>query len=498
MNVEPLMKFLNERRIHEKQEKMLKRKFNLMSKTAIGKEIGINRHAKIDDLPLTSYPLYRKFFNNPIQEAFMYPLKYYTKALTTGSMANPKWYLNPLPMEIDSAVANLSSIMTVLHDGERYRIEEGYTIYANLGPPPFQGGISWNRMIKSKPSISKIISLFKFYEPSRIFELSKILKLSKKLNFLPPDQGAPYLEKVEIFIKNYKKIDVALMVIGTFLNLVHPRVNEPIPLKAFATLDPSGDFYREEIKEITGVYPSTVYGSTETGTCGIPSPEHTMGLFFDWRTAYYEFLPEKNFCSTDIRKKFESKVIPLDEVKVGKKYQLIITNLQSELTRYIMPDVFQCISKGDNLLGIDFPIFKYHTRAFNQISLHNFTIIDERTILSALKAADLKINDFTARLEVADGMDYLALYIEPIKKYKKSALLSAIHRSLCDVDKGYSEISKYQKYTPLRITILPRGTFSEFLKKKIGMARVIRINMNSEDSELLSKIKESRERNVRI
>ena len=423
MNVEPLMKFLHERRIHEKQEKMLNRKFKLMSKTVIGKDIGINKHAKIENLPLTSYPLYSKFFNNPTQEAFMYPLKYYTKALTTGSMGEPKWYLNPLPLEIDSAVANLSSIMAVLHNGEKYCIKEGYTTYANLGPPPFQGGLSWNRMIKSKPSISKIFSLFKFYEPYRILELSKILKLSKKLNFLPLDQGAPYLEKVETFIKNYKKIDIALMVVGTFLNLVHPRIKEAIPLKAFATLDPSGDFYREEIKEITGVYPSTVYGSTETGTCGIPSPEHPMGLFFDWRTVYCEFLPENNFYTTDIHKKFESQAIPLDEVEVGKKYQLIVTNLKSELTRYVMPDIFQCISKGDNLLGIDFPIFKYHMRAFNQISLHNFAIIDERAISSALKIADVKINDFTARKEVSDGLDHLALYIEPIEKYKKSELL---------------------------------------------------------------------------
>ena len=48
MNVEPLMKFLHERRIHEKQEKMLNRKFKLMSKTVIGKEIGINKHTKIN------------------------------------------------------------------------------------------------------------------------------------------------------------------------------------------------------------------------------------------------------------------------------------------------------------------------------------------------------------------------------------------------------------------------------------------------------------------
>jgi len=482
------MRFLHERRVHEKQEKMLRKKFGLLSKTAIGEEIGVDKETKIEDLPLTSYPLYGKFFQNPTQEAFMYPLKYYTKALTTGSMGKAKWYLNPLPLEINSAVASLCSAIALSRDEGKYRIEEGYTMYGNLAPPPFYAAATWNRMVKAKPSISKILTVFRFYEFSRIPELLKIFSLSTKFNFLPLDQGAPYQEKVDAFIKNYEKIDIALMPLGTFLSLVYPRIGKPIPLKAFVTMDSSADQFRDKIKEITGVYPSTVYGSTETGTCGIPSPEHSMGIFFDWRTVYCEFLPEEKFVSTDIRKKFESEVTPLDQVKVGRKYQLVVTSLQSELTRYVMPDIFECISKGDNLLGIDFPIFKYHMRAFKQISLHNFTIIDEKTILSALKAADIEINDFTARLEVIDGMEHLAICVEPGGEYSESELLTKVHKSLCNIDKGYLELSTYQKYTPLRTTILPQGTFTEFLNRKAGMPRVIRIEMKREDFDLVLSI----------
>lgn len=494
MNVKPMMKFLHEKAIPEKQEKMLKKKFSLLSKTAIGKEIGVNKETKIVNLPLTSYPLYSQFFNNPTQEAFMYPLKYYTKALTTGSMGKAKWYLNPLPHEIDVVAGYLASMAAVSHDGEKYCLREGYTIYANLAPPPYYAGVGWNRMVRARPNVLRFLTLFKFYEPSRILELSKTFRLFKKLNFLPVDQAAPYQDKVDIFIKNFKRIDMAMMPVGTFLNLVYPRIKGPIPLKAFATQDTSADFYKDQIKEITGVYPSTIYGATETGACGIPSPEHSMGIFFDWRTVYCEFLPEKKFISTNIQKKFESEAIPLDEVKVGQKYQLVVTTLHSELTRYVMPDVFECISKEDNILGISFPIFKYYMRAFKQISLHNFTIIDEKTILSALKDADIEVRDFTARLEVVDGMDYLAIYIEPRKEYAKSEVLTKIHESLCEIDKGYLELSAYQKYSPLKITLLPEGTFSEFLKRKVGMPHLIRIEMKAEDFGLILSIAEEYER----
>ena len=485
MNVQPLMSFLHEEKIPEKQEKMLKKKFSLLSKTAIGKEIGANEGTKIGDLPLTSYSLYSKFFQNPTQEAFMYPLKYYGKALTTGSMGKAKWYLNPLPLEVNMAAANLATIIALSHDGEKYCVNEGYTVYANLAPPPYYAGTGWNRMIKANPSILKLLTLFRFYEPPRILELAKITRLFKKLNFLPTDQAAPYEEKVNVFIKNFKKIDIAMMTVGTLLNLVYPEIKEPISLKAFVTQDTSADFFRDKIKEITGVYPSTIYGSTETGTCGIPSPEHSMGIFFDWRTVYCEFLPENNFYSIDIYKKFDSEVIPLDDVKVGRKYQLVVTNLQSELTRYVMPDVFECISKQDNILGIDFPIFKYHMRAFKQISLHNFTIIDEKTILSAFKTADIQINDFTARLEVIDGMEHLAIYMEPGRTYEENEVLTRVDKSLRDIDKGYSELSTYQNYIPLKITLLPEGTFSDFLKRKTGMSHLMRINMKSEDFALI-------------
>jgi len=488
MNVEPLMKFLYEKRIPEKQEEMLKKKFRLLSRTAIGKEIGVKEETKVGDLPLTSYPLYSRFFENPTQEAFMYALRYYTESLTTGSMGKAKWYLNPIPLEVNMAAANLAAILALSSDGEKYCIREGYAIYANIAPPPYYAGVGWNRMVRAKPSIMKLLTLLKFYEPSRILELSRMTRLFKKFHFLPLDQGVPYQEKVDIFISNFKRIDIAMMTVGTLLNLVYPRIGQPIPLKAFVTQDTSADFFRDKIKEITGVYPSTIYGSTETGTCGIPSPEHSMGIFFDWRTTYCEFLPEDRFISSDIQKKFEPEVIPLDEVEVGRKYQLVATTFHSELTRYVMPDVFECISKGDNKLRIDFPIFKYYMRAFKQISLHNFTIIDERTILSAVKAADIEMNNFTARLEVIDGMDHLALYLEPGERYGENELLTKIHRSLCDIDKGYLELSAYQKYIPLRVILLPEGTFSEFMKRKVGMPHLVRVETKKEDLDLLLSI----------
>jgi hypothetical protein len=154
-------------------------------------------------------------------------------------------------------------------------------------------------------------------------------------------------------------IDIAYMVVSTLLDEIYPRINKPFKLKGFSTQDRLAVVFKEEIKRITGSYPKMVYGATEIGVPTVPSIEYPGGFIFDWRVLYCEFIPEEKAISTD-KPKIEEKIetVPMEEVQVGKRYQLIVTPFKYELTRY-MPDILECVGKGDNILNTDLHVFQF-------------------------------------------------------------------------------------------------------------------------------------------
>jgi hypothetical protein len=67
---------------------------------------------------------------------------------------------------------------------------------------------------------------------------------------------------------------------------------------------------------------------------------------------YPEFIPEKDKIETTISKNAEPpEVLSMCDAKVGSIYQLVATPLMNDLTRYVMPDTFECIDDGDDVLG---------------------------------------------------------------------------------------------------------------------------------------------------
>ena len=98
--VKPLLiynstRFLKEKNINGKLENNLKKKLDRLQKCSIGRELGLEPGKKIDDLPLTGYSFYQRFYNDPHEGDFMYPLKDYFKTMTSGTMSKPKVYLTP-------------------------------------------------------------------------------------------------------------------------------------------------------------------------------------------------------------------------------------------------------------------------------------------------------------------------------------------------------------------------------------------------------------------
>jgi len=445
-----------QKRADEKANKHLKRLRN----KGIGRALGIEASTKIQELPLTSYEFYKPFFENPNPGDFMYPLEEYVRVYTSGTMGKPKTFLLPKKgLWRNIQATGMTMLFLSTHNGERIEYEVGDVIYQNTPGGQFLASFYYDLYEKKDPG----------------------------WNVQVPDSNLSFQEKVDYFVEHYEEIDTAYMMVTTFLDQIYPRINKPIYLKGFMTQDRSAYVLKDKIKELTGNYPKTLYGSTETMFISLPSIEYPGCFFFDWRVVYPEFIPEKDAIGEPPAKSEPTRsILKYDQVEVGKVYQLVATPFENDLVRYVMPDLMECIALGDNILGSPMPVFKYYARADNLLVLHNFTRINEDELLEVLRRADIPFVDFTAVRELHGSREYMNLYIELREEMDLEEVLERVNQELIEYDKDWRDLNQMVGYKPIKVTLLERGSFKRYLQKRGGLPKVNRINMRKEHLELLT------------
>jgi len=434
----------------EKQYRMLCTKFKKMQKTDIGRKLGISKGVKLQNLPITEYSFYQPFYVNPSPTAFMYPLEDYIRVKTSGTAGKEKWFLLPRKKILEAFKETvIPFIFAGFHDGKRIALEYGDNVYINFGPAPFISGI---------------------------LVIMGSTKIKPPFNFVP-DVNLPYKDKIQYFILNYKEIDAAMVPVSTLISQIMPAIRTPIKLKGLLVPDtPALGTYLDEIQDFTGVTPRTAYGSVETGPCTLPSVQHLMGFMFDLRRGVFEFLPATG------KEAKKEKTVAINEVNVGETYRLLYTDFYSEITRYDTKDSFECIAKGDQILGTEFPVFKFLGRLDRTISLLNFTRISEDELVSAFKAAEVPIIDFTTKVESEKGMEYILIYVEQRGGMQPAEIKKRLHERLLEVDRDYRNLVEFFNYIPIRVRNVPNEAFAEYLKGKSGtLPKVERIDMKEKE-----------------
>ncbi len=455
--------FLREPNVQEKQDHLVRKKLKMLEPSNLGKALGVSGSGKVSELPITGYDFYVPFYKNPKEGDFMYPLNEYVKTQTSGTMGKPKIYMAPqVGFKENLKRTALTLLFICTHDGEKMRLEIGDTIYANMPGGSFLSAFMGDSFKKNQ-SLLKLI-------PENSNQMS-------------------FEEKVQYFINNHEKIDIAYMTVTSFLDDIVPKVKDELYLKGFFTQDMSAGPLKEEIKKASGNYPKTIYGSTESMLCGLPSLQYPGAFFMDWRVIYPEFVKEDEAIEHDIDKLDETpELIPLMDVKKGERYQIIATPLFNDITRYSMPDLLECISNGDDLLSTDLPIFKYYTRSDRLMVLHNFTRISEEEMITIMKNAGLPLVDFTARKELEGAREYMHVYLELSNEMSQEEAYTKLNEALVEFDKDWRDLSNFMKFKPLKLTLLPKGSFHKFFNAKEGMARIARISMRDEQFKLLMQV----------
>jgi len=450
-----IISFLYEESTGEKQEKLLAEKVKKLSQTKIGKELGVKETSSIQELPLTSYPFYKKFFENPSEDAFLYPLNQYIQVITSGTVGKSKPYLVYRGFYGDQAMVEtlVSTMILSTHDGEKINFRPGDVCYVNVAPAPYGAGVGLELLKRLGGSLFKMV---------------------------PEDFNLPFHAKVEYFIKNYEKIDLAYMPVATLLDTIYPRIGKPFKLKGYVSQDRAADPLKNKIKEITGVFPTSLYASTETGLAAVPSVEYPTGFIFSWKIMYVEFIPEENALTEEFEKVENVETVSLQKVEPGKRYQPVVTPFKWDLTRYVMPDLLECVSKNDKILNVSLPVFKFYARADKIISLQNFTRISENELLTALEKAKVPFIDFTVRVEIHGTKEYLVMYIEPSQSVDIDEIQKNIHKELYETDNDYRSLTDFLKYVPLKVQLLPQGAFKRYLERRGGIPKIERIGMRED------------------
>jgi hypothetical protein len=370
----------------------------------------------------------------------MYPLEDYIRARTSGTAGKEKWLMIPkIVISKTFRETAIESFFTIFHDGEKITLEYGDNIYVNTAPRPFVGGF----LIPETGS----------------FGIVNIV----------PNINLSYNDKIRYFIMNPKKLHAAVMLASTLVSQIMPAISKPIKLKGFLCTDANiAEVYKDDIEKFTGVAPKTLYGSAETIMPSVPSIQHSLGFIFDWRRGLFEFLPEDD----------ETNMVEMDEVKVGNTYRLIFTSFNGELTRYDTGDSIVCVAKGDDIINTDYPVFKFQARLEKTISLQNFTRISEEELLTVFKMANIPFREFTTRVEIEKGQEYLTIYIEHLGSMTTQIIEKAIHKQLYEIDGDYRDLVDFFNYIPLKIKLVPRGVFAQYKNEvATAMHKVDRINM---------------------
>ena len=226
--------------------------------------------------------------------------------------------------------------------------------------------------------------------------------------------------------------------------------------------------YREKIKYMWGRYPLDVYGLTEGIMIATQTWDYDTMTFFP-QLNLLEFMPEKEWNNWLMDKTYPAELLLLDEVKAGENYALVITNFRGgAFVRYFIGDVVKITSLRNEKLNISIPQMIFESRIDGIIDIAGFTRLTEKVIWRAVENSGVLYQDWAIRKEATENKPVLHLYIEPKQgaELDENQISDAIHKHLSLLDNDYALLESMLNLKPLKVTILPQGTFQAYIAKQ--------------------------------
>jgi hypothetical protein len=239
-------------------------------------------------------------------------------------------------------------------------------------------------------------------------------------------------------------------------------------VKGMAVSGMDTDIYRERLREYWGVEPCEAYGVTEGPAVIAVQTWDSPGLYFLPDVCFFEFVPEAEWAHWREDKGYTPTTVLLDEVLPGERYEVVITNFYGgPFLRYRLHDLVRFTSLRDERAGIELPSLVFAGRDSGFIDLASFTgLIDEKMVWQAIADARVSYEEWAIRKEMLDEHPGLQLYIELKEESSAEEVADRVHTAMLSLNPFYGDLSSFLEIRPLRVTLLPQGTFARYMQKQ--------------------------------
>jgi hypothetical protein len=244
--------------------------------------------------------------------------------------------------------------------------------------------------------------------------------------------------------------------------------------------------YREQIINYWGKEPLELYGATETGLIATQD-WNKKSMTFAPSSCFLEFIPEGERLKSRANKDYQPSTILLDEVKPGECYEVVITSFYGmPFLRYRLGDLTRIVALENEDARIKLPQIVFESRADDLIDIAGFTRLDEKTVWQAIADTGIKHEEWSARKEYEQDKAIIHIYIELKEKNEAQEIERLVHQKLVDINHDYRDLENMLGIRPLRVSLLPAGSFQQYYEKKkasgADLAHLKPPHMNASDT----------------
>ncbi len=237
--------------------------------------------------------------------------------------------------------------------------------------------------------------------------------------------------------------------------------------KAIITGGTDTSIYKESVAYYWGQIPFEIYGAAEVPTIAVQNWTRKWLTFIPY-FAFLEFIPEDESIRSREDKKYRPSTVLLNELEVGKVYELVLTQFQGmPFLRYRIGDTIKVAALSDDEAGVNLPQIVFHSRVGETIDLASLARLTERVIWQALANTGIKYEEWAACKDYEGDKAFLRLYIELKEEREAGEIAELMDGQLKVVDPDYRDLDSYLEFQPVKITLLSEGTFERYYEEKV-------------------------------
>lgn len=489
----------------EIQQQLLVEEIELVADSPLGRKIMNNRRltsvAEFRRLvPLTTYDDYMPYLEQRNEDILAE--KPYCWVRTSGRGGSPKWI--PRTQRDLDWVGKLGVTALILACTSRkgeIHVKPGMRVMQNLPPRPYYSGISILAMLQQlelrmippleeyedQPFEKRIEDGFKMALGTGVDVIGSLTAVLVRMGerFTESSRGLK-ISRDMLHPKVMLRLIRALLKSKREKRALLPK--DLWPLKGLICYGMDTSIYREQLMHYWGKEPLEVYGGTEMGLIATQAWNKKWMTFIPF-SSFLEFVPEEEWLKSRENRDYQPPTVLLDEVKAGKRYEVIITNFYGmPFLRYRVGDLIKIVSLQDEEAGIQLPQMVFESRIDDIVDIAGFARLDEKTIWMAIANTGIRYNGWSARKEYELDEPILHIYIEPKDGGDTEGIEHRIHDELKAISSDYRDLEDLLGRQPLRVTLLSRGSFRRYYeeKRKAGadLAHLKPPQINTSDADI--------------